>query len=146
MCNTIVSTYNEITSTIASKGDSVLPKSEDPFVYNKGDGALIRARSAKGRYLTWSLLEGAVVGLYNGLYLRGSYRASEFWIWDGIAGLVGVGEMKADVVRTSRNGTIRRRGTANAEKQNGNADSNRSSNSVLYSANAGRLGSWNCLI
>ena len=147
MCDTIVSAYNDITSTIASKGDSVLPKSEDPFVYNKGDGAVIRARSAKGRYLTWSLLEGAVVGLYNGLYLRGRYRASEFWIWDGMAGLVGSGEMRADVVGTSRNGTTRGKGMANVGKQNGKANSKRSNNMVLYNANAhGRLGSWNCLL
>lgn len=128
MCDTIVSAYDDIISTIASKGDSVLPKSEDPFVYNKGDGAFIRARSAKGRYLTWSLLEGVMVGLYNGPYLRGRYRASEFLIRDGMAGLLGSGEMRADFVGASRNRTIRWRGMANVEKQNGNVNSNRSSN------------------
>ena len=39
-----------------------------------------------------------MVGLYNGLYLMGIYRMSEFRIWDGAAGLMGVGEMGADVV------------------------------------------------
>ena len=107
MRDTILSAYNDITSTIASKGDSVLSTSEDPFVYDKGYGAFITTHSAKGRHLTWSLLEGAVVGLYNGLYLRGKYRTSEFWIWDGMAGLVGVGKMSASVVGRSSNGTIR---------------------------------------
>ncbi len=96
---------------IALEGDSTLPTSEDPFVYDKGSGAFIRAQSAKGRHLTWSLLEGAVVGLYNGLYLRGRYRASEFWIWDGTERLVGVGEMGADGVGGGGgNGTDKWRG------------------------------------
>lgn len=67
-------------------------------MYNQSYGAFIGARSAKGRHLTWSFLEGAVVGLYNGLYLRGRYRTSQFGIWDGVAELVGVGEMGADIV------------------------------------------------
>ncbi len=38
-----------------------------------------------------------MVGLYDGLYLAGNCRESEFSVWDGEAGLVGVGEMGADV-------------------------------------------------
>ena len=98
MRNTVLSLYRHITSTIASSGDSILPASKDPFVYNQGYGAFIEAHSAEGRHLTWSYLEGAVVGLYNGLYLRGAYRTSEFRVWDAVAGLVGVGKMGADVV------------------------------------------------
>lgn len=66
--------------------------------------------------MTWSFLEGAVVGLYNGLYLRGRHRASEFWIWDGGVGLVGAGKMgAADVVGGGggRNGTYN--GTASGK-------------------------------
>lgn len=48
------------------------------------------------------------MGLYNRLYLRGRYRASEFQVWDAVMGLVGVGEMDADV---ERNGTVRWRGS-----------------------------------
>ena len=120
MSSTIRSAYNDITSTIASKGDSILPISEDPFVYNKGYGAYIAVHSAIGGHLTWSLLEGAVVGLHNGLYLRGRYRASEFWMWDGPVRLVGVGEMGSAVV--GKNGTIRWTGTAIEGKANGNGD------------------------
>ena len=120
MSSIIRSAYNDITSTIASKGDSILPKSEDPFVYNKGYGAYIAVHSAKGQHLTWSLLEGAVVGLHNGLYLRERYRASEFWVWDGPVRLVGVGEMGSAVVGT--NGTVRWTGTAIEGKANGNGD------------------------
>ena len=106
MSVTIVSAYNHITSTIASEGDGVLPTSQDPFMYNKGYGAFIAAHSSNGRRLTWSLLEGAVVGLYNRLYLRGIYRASQFLIWDRWEGLMGVGEMRADGVGAGgRNGT-----------------------------------------
>lgn len=98
MSHTILSAYNHIISTIASEGDSILPASEDPFLYNKGYGAFIEAHSAKGRHLTWSFLEGAVVGLYNGLYLGRRYRTCEFWVLDGMAGLVGVGRLEIDVV------------------------------------------------
>lgn len=42
-----------------------------------------------------------MVALYNGLFLTGIYRASEFRIWDGGVGLVGVGEMGVG----GRNGT-----------------------------------------
>ena len=98
MSHTLHSAYNHIISTIASKGDSILPASEDPFLYNEGYGAFIEAHSAKGRHLTWSFLEGAVVGLYNGLYLDGWYRTCDFWILDGMAGLVGIGRMGVDTV------------------------------------------------
>ena len=96
---------------IAIEGDSTLPTSEDPFVYDKGSGAFIRAQSAKGRHLTWSLLEGAVVGLYNGLYLWGWYWGCEFWIWFGKLWLVGAGKMGADGVGGGGgNGTDKWRG------------------------------------
>lgn len=75
--------------------------------------------------MTWSSLEGAVVGLYNGLYLRGRFRASEFWIWNGPVGLVGAGKMGAadDVVGGGgRNGTVRGRGVAGVGKGNGNGN------------------------
>ncbi|CAF9939290.1 hypothetical protein IMSHALPRED_001282 [Imshaugia aleurites] len=98
MSDTILSAHIHILSTIAAKGDSVLSASEDPFVYDPGYGAFIRARSANGRHLTWTFLEGVVVALHNGLFLRGRYRASEFWIWDGVLGLVGLGEMGAGAV------------------------------------------------
>ena len=104
MSVTILSAYDNITSTIASKGDSRLPASEDPFVYNNGKGAFIAVHSGIGGHLTWSLLEGAVVGLHNALYLRGRYKASEFWMWDGPVRLVGVGEMGSAVV--GKNGTV----------------------------------------
>ena len=102
---TTLSAYNYISSTIASKGDSILPASEDPFVYDKGYGAFIAVHSAIGRHLTWSLLEGAVVGLHNGLYLRGRYRASEFWMVDGPVRLVAIGEMGSAIM--GKNGTVR---------------------------------------
>lgn len=120
MSVTLHSAYNSITSTIASKGDSILPASEDPFVYNNGYGAFIAVHSAIGGHLTWSLLEGAVVGLHNGLYLRGKYRASEFWMWDGPVRLVGFGEMGSAVVGT--NGTVRWTGINVEGKPNGNGD------------------------
>lgn len=112
---TILSAYSNITSTIASKGDSTIPTSEDPFMYNKGYGAFIAVHSALGRHLTWSLLEGAVVGLHNALYLRGRYRASEFWMWDELVVLIGVGEMGSAVVGKWT-------GTAIEGKANGNGD------------------------
>ena len=112
---TIRSAYSNITSTIASKGDSIIPTSEDPFMYNKGYGAFIAVQSARGRHLTWSLLEGAVVGLHNGLYLRGRYRASEFWMWDELVRLIAVGEMGSAVVGKWA-------GTAIEGKANGNGD------------------------
>ena len=117
---TIRSAYNDITSHIASKGDSILPTSEDPFVYNKGYGAFIAVHSAIGAHLTWSLLEGAVVGLHNGLYLRERYRASEFWMWDGPVRLVGIGQMGSAGVGTNR--TVRWTGIAIEGKANGNGD------------------------
>ncbi len=40
---------------------------------------------------------GLYDGLYDGLYLAGVCRAREFGVWDGEAGLVGAGEMGADV-------------------------------------------------
>ncbi|KAL9075274.1 MAG: hypothetical protein Q9161_001651 [Pseudevernia consocians] len=100
--------------------------SKDPFVYNQGYGTFIRARSAQGRHLTWSLLEGAVVGLYNGLYLMGIYRTSEFRIWDGVAGMVEVGETGADVVGGGggRNGTVRWGEGVNVGKWNGKGNGN----------------------
>ena len=97
MSATILAAHVHIAATIAAKGDSVLPASEDPFTFDGGYGAFIRARSAEGRLLTWSLLEGAVVALYNGLVLRGRFRASEFGISEGGGALVGVGEMGAGV-------------------------------------------------
>ena len=118
MSFTLSSAYNDITSTIASKGDSILPRSEDPFVYDKGYGAVIVIHSAAGRHLTWSLVEGAVVGLHNGLYMRGRYRASEFWMWDGPVRLVGSGEIGPAVV--GKNGTVRWTATAIEGKANGN--------------------------
>lgn len=118
MSVTIVSAYNLITSTIASGGDGVLPTSQDPFVYNKGYGAFIAAHSSNGRRLTWSLLEGAVVGLYHGLYLRGIHRTSEFLIADRREGLMGAGEMGADGVGGGgRNGTAGWWGMARVEKK-----------------------------
>ena len=120
MSVTLLSAYNNITSTIASKGDSTLPPSEDPFVYNNGYGAFIAIHSAIGEHLTWSLLEGAVVGLHNGLYLRGKYRASEFWMWDGPVRLIGFGEMGSAVV--GKNGTARSTGIGIEGKANGNGD------------------------
>ena len=89
-------------------------------MYSKGYGAFIKVCSARGKHLTWSLLEGAVVGLHNGLYLRGKYRMSEFWIWDRVTGLEGVGEMGADVVGDrGRNGTARWRGIVRMDDGNG---------------------------
>ena len=84
-------------------------------MYNKGYGAFIAVQSARGRHLTWSLLEGAVVGLHNGLYLRGRYRASEFWMWDELVRLIAVGEMGSAVVGKWA-------GTAIEGKANGNGD------------------------
>ena len=89
-------------------------------MYNKGYGAFIAVHSAVGRHLTWSLLEGAVVGLHNGLYQRGRYRASEFWMLDGPVRLVGVGEMGSAVV--GKNGTVGWRGIAIEGKANGSSD------------------------
>ena len=111
MSNTIISAYNFIIFTIASEGDSTLPKSKDPFTYSADHRAFIRAGSAAGRHLTWSLLEGAVVGLWNGLYQNGKYRASVFWIRDARAGLLGVGEMGVEDI-------------AGGEWRNGMADVN----------------------
>ena len=126
MSHTILSAYNHIISTIASEGDSILPASQDPFLYNKGYGAFIEAHSAKGRHLTWSYLQGAVVALYNGLYLRGQYRTCEFGVLDGIAGLVGVGKMGVAVVGGGggENGAVGRRGVDGVEKESdsGNTD------------------------
>lgn len=130
MSNTILSAYNNITSTIASQGDSILPASKDPFLYDQGYGAFIGAHSAIGRHLTWSFLEGAVVALYNGLYLSGRYRTCGFWIRDGVMGLVGVGEMGAAGVGGGggRNGMVRWRGVASVGIGNGNGNGNGSGN------------------
>ena len=59
-----------------------------------------------------------MVGLHNGLYLRGKYCTSLFWILDGVAGLVGTGEMDADIVGAGgRNGTV-------TDRQEGNGNDN----------------------
>ena len=90
-------------------------------MYNKGYGAFIAAHSAKGRHLTWSLLEGAVLGLYNALYLQGKYRTSEFWVWDGTAGLVGVGKMATAVADGGRRNSSTLRWTGLIELGAGNS-------------------------
>lgn len=59
---------------ILSNGDGLLPTDEDPFIYNQGYGAYIEAWSTGAGLLTWSFLEGAVVAMYNALYMRGKYR------------------------------------------------------------------------
>ena len=66
-----------------------------------------------------------MVGLHNGLYLRGIYRTSEFQIWDGREGLMGFGEMGADGVSgIGRNGTARWWGLARAGKKDGSGSGN----------------------
>ena len=67
-----------------------------------------------------------MVGLHNGLYLRGRYRASEFWMWDGPVRLIGFGEMGSAVV--GKNGTVRSTEIGIEGKANGNGDG--SGNSV----------------
>lgn len=74
-----------------------------------------------------------MVGLYNGLYLTGFYRASEFRISDGVLGWVGVGEMGAEFVGAGggggRNGTVGWRGVRDVGK--GNGDGNNDGNVTM---------------
>lgn len=92
----VYSTYMYIEKVIGANGDGPLPPNEDPFVYNQRHGAFVDAWSAPGQKMTWSLLEGAVVGLWNDLYLRDKYRVTSFTLWVAGTGLVGVGNLCAD--------------------------------------------------
>ncbi|KAK3174082.1 hypothetical protein OEA41_001326 [Lepraria neglecta] len=94
MKKTILTTYDFIYHVISTEGDGDLPPDEDPFLMNEHYGASIVASSAQGHKLTWELLKGAVVGLYNALYLKGIYKTASFEIWDGSLGIVGAGQLK----------------------------------------------------
>ncbi len=81
---------------MATKSDGPLPPGEDPFLYNQRHGAFVEAWSTPGHGMTWSLLEGVAVGLWNALYLREKYRVADFTIWVGGTDMVGVGNLCAD--------------------------------------------------
>lgn len=108
MSDTILSAYSYIAATMALDGDNILPQEEDPFIYNKLYGAKFEAFSADEtlpRRLTWGHLEGTVLGLYNGLYLRGKYKTALFYIHDTV-GVVGMGELQVDKVDFKANTTL----------------------------------------
>lgn len=69
-----------------------------------------------------------MVGLYNELYLGGRYRTCEFWVLDGMAGLVGVGKMGVDVVGGGGggDGAVGRRGVGGREKETDSGNTNAS--------------------
>lgn len=93
MSEVILSTYGYIQDIIGTKGDGLLPAKEDPFIYDKGHGAYIEIWSAGSQLLSWGFLEGAVVAMYNALYLRGKYRTLSFTMWDARVGMVGLGNL-----------------------------------------------------
>ncbi len=53
-------------------------------------------RSAGSQSLSWGLLEGAIVGMYNALSLRGKHRTLSFTLWDARTGMVGLGNLSAE--------------------------------------------------
>ncbi len=93
MSEAILLTYRHIRDIIGSKGDGLLPAEEDPFTYNKGHGAFIEIWSAGSQLLSWGFLKGAVVAMYNALFLRGKYRTLSFMISDARVGIVGLGNL-----------------------------------------------------
>ena len=105
MKNTILTTYGFIYHVISTEGDGDLPPNEDPFVMNEHYGASIVASSALGHKLTWELLKGPVVGLYNALYLKGIYKTASFEIWDGGLGTVGEGRLRMAYAAAASNMT-----------------------------------------
>lgn len=95
MVRTILSTYKYVQGEIATRGDGILPRDEDPFIYNQLYGAYIEARSAGDHSLTWSYLEAVVVSLYNALYNRGRFRSTAFLIVEAGV-LIGTGNLRED--------------------------------------------------
>ena len=105
MKKTILATHDFIYFVISTEGDADLPPNEDPFLVNEHYGASIVASSAQGHKLTWELLKGAVVGLYNALYLKGIYKTANFEIWDSGLAMVGEGQLKMAYAATASNKT-----------------------------------------
>lgn len=88
MSTAILSTYHYIQQVLHTKGDGILIAGEDPFMYNQHYGPYIEVWSADGSFLTWSFLEGAIVAMYKGLYLRDKYKTTSFAIWDSEIGII----------------------------------------------------------
>ena len=105
MRKTILATYNFIWGIISAEGDTDLPPQEDPFVFNQHHGASIVASSIGGHKLTWGLVKGAVLGLYNALYLKGMYKTASFELWDGSQGKVGEGFLRMNFFAAALNKT-----------------------------------------
>lgn len=94
MSEAIISTYEYIQNIIDNQGDGIIPAGKDPIILNQHHGAYIEVWSVNGHFLTWSYLEGVTVAMYNALFLRARYKTSNFNIWDGAIGMIGVGNLR----------------------------------------------------
>ena len=68
---------------------------QNPFGFTLKTGVEILAEAAPGKGLTWGVLGNALVGLKAGLVFKGNFVEASWEVYDGQAGLVGLGNVTA---------------------------------------------------